>query len=84
MRVDDWVIVGYLEEGLPKSHALSAEQMAFLKRAKLERFELYNLRQDIGQTTDLSARHTERFENMKQQVVKLHGEVVAEGPVWFQ
>jgi arylsulfatase A len=84
MRVGDWVIVGYLEEGLPKSHALSAEQMVFLKHAKLECFELYNLRRDIAQTTDVSARHAERFDKMKQQMIKLHAEVVAEGPVWFQ
>jgi len=84
MRVDEWVIVGYLEKGLPKSHALTAGQMDFLKRAKLDRFELFNLRQDLAQTTDLSSQHAERFEDMKRQMVKLHGEVVAEGPVWFQ
>jgi arylsulfatase A len=69
---------------LPRSHALTVEQMAFLKRAKLDRFEMYNLREDLAQATDLSARHAERFETMKRQMVKLHGEVVAEGPVWFQ
>ena len=84
MRVDEWVIVGYLEKGLPKSHALTAGQMDFLKRAKLDRFELFNLRQDLVQTTDLSSQHAERFEDMKRQMAKLHGEVVAEGPVWFQ
>ena len=84
MRVNDWVIVGYLEEGLPRSHGLTAEQMTFLKRAKLERFELFNLRRDMAQTTDLSERYAERFETMKRQMVKLHSEVVAEGPVWFQ
>lgn len=84
MRFGDWVIVGYLQEGLPKSHALTAGQMAFLKRAKLDRFELFNLKQDLGQAADVSAKHSERFETMKRQIVKLHGEVVAEGPVWFQ
>jgi arylsulfatase A len=84
MRVGDWVIVGTLEPGLPKSHALTAEQMDFLKRAKLTQFELFNLRQDLAQTRDLSGTQPERFLTMKQRMIKLHSDVVAEGPMWFQ
>jgi arylsulfatase A len=84
MRMGDWVIVGSLESGLPKSHALTAAQMDFLKRAKLRQFELFNLRQDLGQTTDLSKSQPERLLAMKQRMIQLHREVVAEGPRWFQ
>lgn len=84
LRMGQWVMVGYLEAGLPKSHALTAEQMAFIKRAKLERFELFNLRQDLGQTHDLSGVEVDRYAAMKRKMVTLHSEVVAEGPTWFQ
>ncbi len=82
MRIGNWSLVGYLGGELPKSHPLSAEQMAYLKEAKLERFELFHLGEDIGQTTDLSDRYPERFEEMKRQLIEKHEAVVREGPVW--
>ena len=84
LRMDDWVIVGYLEAGLPKSHALTAEQMAFIKRAKLDRCELFNLPRDLAQATDVSGTHAGQFAAVKQRMIALHRVVVAEGPTWFQ
>lgn len=82
LRDGDWSLVGYLEEGLPASHSLSEAQQAFLKRAKIQRFELYNLAEDLEQQHDVSADHPERFEAMKEAMVRLHADVVAEGPTW--
>jgi len=82
MRDRDWVMVGYLEGRVPASHALSAEQMVWLKKTGLSRFELYNVREDISQSNELSAAQPKRFEQMKKRIIKLHAEVVAEGPVW--
>jgi arylsulfatase A len=82
MRDGDWVMVGYLAGKVPASHALSAEQMAWLKKTKLDKFELYNVRKDIAQKNELSASEPDRFARMKKQISELHGQVVAEGPVW--
>jgi hypothetical protein len=59
-----------------------AEDMPFIKSARLTRFELYNLRTDPGQQTDLAAAEPRRLERMKRAFMALHEEVVAEGPVW--
>jgi len=61
---------------------LTAEQQAWLKRTELDRFELFNLRTDLSQSTDLSAEEPERFASMRSRLTRLHAEVVAEGPEW--
>jgi len=83
LRIGDYTLVGHLEPGLPKGHSLNPASMAWLKKAKLVRFELYNLRDDIAQQTDLSQQEPERFEAMKKQMLQLHQEILAEGPQWF-
>ena len=82
MRDGDWTIVGYLAGKVPKSHPLSPEQMAWLKRTGFERFELYNVRVDIGEQSDLSSRHPHRFAAMSEAIIERHKAVVSEGPVW--
>ena len=73
---------GYNTAHMGKWHL--CHDMCFLKRAKLTQFELFNLRTDLAQTTDLSRAQPERFLAMKQKMIELHREVVAEGPRWFQ
>lgn len=83
MRSGDWSLVGYHETRVPSSHALSREQMRWLKETPLTRFELFNLREDIGQQENVAEQHPQKFEQMKEEMIKLHREVVDEGPMWF-
>lgn len=83
MRMGDWNMVGYLDQGLPKNHSLTQKQMTWLKKTDLVKFELYNLRQDIGQSMDLSAQEKERFESMKKKMTAMHQEILSDGPTWF-
>ena len=53
-----------------------------IKTPHLARFEIYNMREDIGQRNDLAAAQPERLARMKKRMIALHAEVVAEGPVW--
>jgi len=46
-------------------------------------FELYNLRKDPRETTDLSLLEPERFERMKAALIEYDKEVLAEGPTWW-
>ena len=48
----------------------------------LTKFELYNLRTDIGEKETLAESEPERLEAMKKTLVKLHAEIDAEGPKW--
>ena len=51
---------------------------------KLTKFELYNLKSDVKQTTDLAGKEPERFEQMRATLVRLNTEIEKEGPTWWQ
>ena len=82
LRDGDWVIVGYPESRVPKGHALTAEQQAWLAVTGLDRFELFNVREDVSQGRDLAADHPQRLASMRRRLVETHAEVVAEGYRW--
>ncbi|HEY8505602.1 MAG TPA: hypothetical protein VIL46_13540, partial [Gemmataceae bacterium] len=50
----------------------------------LTRFELYNLKEDEKETTDLKEKHPEKFAEMKRALVEMNAEVLAEGPDWWK
>ena len=51
----------------PKRHnvAVRVGDWKIIGSDKLERFELYNLKEDWQEKTELSAKHAEKFEEMK-------------------
>lgn len=50
----------------------------------LTKFELYNLKADWQETTDLAAKEPAKFAEMKAALVKLNTEIEAEGPDWWK
>jgi arylsulfatase A len=83
MRDGDWVLIGYLDDPIKKhTHGLTQPDMPMIKTAQLTRFELYNLKTDQEQKFDRSSSEPERTSAMRKQMIDLHREIVAEGPVW--
>jgi arylsulfatase A len=83
MRIDDWKILGKISEPDRKPTAdITDEIQQSIKRAELTGFELYNLREDIGETTDLAEKEPKRLAAMSAQLRKLYREVRDESPVW--
>jgi arylsulfatase A len=83
MRIGDWKILGHLSEPDLKPGAdITSEVEASIKRAELVSFELYNLRDDVGETTDLGPQQAQRLESMAARLRKLYGEIRDESPVW--
>ncbi len=83
MRVGDWKILAQLTTKPFKPTAdILPEHGKALKEAELTAFELYNLRDDIGETTDLAAKEPDRLKRMSAQLTKLYHEVRDESPVW--
>ena len=83
MRDGDWVLIGYLDDPIKKhTHGLTQPDMPMIKTAQLTRFELYNLKTDQEQKFDRSSSEPERMSAMRKQMIDLHREIVAEGPVW--
>lgn len=83
MRMGDWKLVATLTgaEGRPGGDLTNFEQSS-MKRAELITFRLYNLREDIGETTDRSLQEREKFTLMTNQLKRLYHEVRDESPVW--
>jgi len=83
MRVGDWKILASLTgPELKPAIDIKPGDMEAIKTAELTDFELYNLRKDIGETTDLAEKEPERLKQMADQLTKLYHEVRDESPVW--
>jgi arylsulfatase A len=83
MREGDWMLIGYLDPpGYKLSHSLQAKDMPYIHTSKIDRVELYNLREDIGQKSDVSHKNPERAERMKASMTAIHREVLSEKPAW--
>lgn len=83
MRMGGWKILGHLDLTEMKPGVdQTEEEMTRFKRAELTTFELYNLREDIGETSDLAAREPERLVEMSAKLRVLYTEIREESPVW--
>jgi hypothetical protein len=49
----------------------------------LSRMELYDLKTDMAETTDLSKTNPAKFAEMKSALISLNTEIEAEGPQWW-
>lgn len=83
MREGDWKIVA-LWDGpeKPIGGNVNPGSMKLIKTAKLTSFELYNLREDLGEQHNLAASEPERLKKMSKKLVKKYVEVQKEGPTW--
>jgi arylsulfatase A len=83
MRDGDWKILAHLDQpDLKVTADIVLEEMQMLKTAELGAFELYNLKDDIGETTDLATRDPERLERLAGKLLAMYADVQAESPVW--
>jgi arylsulfatase A len=84
LRDGDWKICGFWGEGAPQA-SVSGFKTADLKRFKAEplaRFELYNLKADIGEKIDLALSAPKRFAAMREALAQQHAAVCKEGHDW--
>jgi len=64
--------------------AMRVDDWKILANAELTEFELYNLKTDARETTDLKATEPQRFAALRAQLLKHHAAVEAEGPDWWR
>lgn len=83
IREGDWKLAARVDTPeLKPSGGIAAEDIEYAKRAELTGFELFNLREDIVETTDRKETESERFESMKKRLLAKYHEVREESPVW--
>jgi arylsulfatase A-like enzyme len=64
--------------------ALRKGDWKLLASQDLKKFELYNLKDDPKETTDLRGKEPKRFEALRKELTALNAQVEAEGPDWWK
>lgn len=83
MRVGDWKILGHLDAPeFPRGADIRTEEQKAIKKAEIVKYELYNLRADIGEKHDLAEKEPERLKELADQLQKKYREVRDESPTW--
>ena len=83
LRQGNYVIMGNTKEVYKSpSHPFDSLDQVFFKNAKLEEFQVYDLKNDPGQQHDLFPQREAEFEDLKIQLLNIHQDVVNDGPAW--
>ncbi|MCK5104752.1 MAG: sulfatase-like hydrolase/transferase, partial [Cyclobacteriaceae bacterium] len=83
LRKGDYVIMGNPKEQYKlTSHPFDSGDQVYFKNAKLEEFQVYNLKDDPAQKIDLYPDNSEKFSNLKMEIIKYQKEIIDEGPTW--
>lgn len=64
--------------------AMRVDDWKILANAELTEFELYDLKRDPRETTDLKEKESERFNALRTQLVRHNAAIDAEGPDWWR
>lgn len=82
MRVGDWMVLGAWEDtALPQGVVVQGD-VELIKSRKLARFELYNLAQDVSETTDLAAKEPDRLKKFSGMLAAKYEEIQRAAPAW--
>ena len=65
-------------------YAMRVDDWKILADATLTNFELYDLKTDPRETTDLKVRESDRFTSLRDQLLEHNAAVEAEGPDWWK
>ena len=82
LRSGDWKIVATLDKEAQRGTAITPETERAFKTAELKEFELYNLKNDIGEKQNLAAAEPAKFGEMKTLLAAKYREVRDEAPTW--
>jgi len=88
MRMGDWKIMARLvdenNQELPHIHNLYDGNEAMLKNAKLTDYVLFNLKEDITESEDLSTQNPRVFEAMKKEFAIQYKDLLDGSHVWVR
>ena len=83
MRKGDFVIMGNPGDVyVSPSHPFDSLDQVFLKHTSLTDFQIYDLVEDPGQQDDLYLCDTTAYEELKNELIKYHQEIIKDGPIW--
>ncbi|MDA0350141.1 MAG: sulfatase-like hydrolase/transferase [Verrucomicrobia bacterium] len=82
-RMGDWLLTANTTDShRKKTHWLSSEDIPLIKSSELMDFELFNLKSDLAQTTNVIEQNQNQFKEMKALMIRYHKDIVTEGEHW--
>jgi arylsulfatase A len=84
LREGDWKVAGAwgTAKPMPSVSGFKPALLADFKSRPLETFELFNVRSDKAEATDLAAKEPKRLAALRDKLIKAHADVCREGPNW--
>jgi arylsulfatase A len=82
LRWGDWKILATLDKPPERGVAITPESEADFKAAELKEFQLYNLREDVGEKHDLAQEQPAKLSEMRTLLAAKYHEVRDEAPTW--
>ncbi|WP_321373373.1 sulfatase-like hydrolase/transferase [uncultured Draconibacterium sp.] len=85
MRTDDWKIMCSLKSEdttMVRLHNIYDGNLPMIKNAEMTDFVLYNMKQDISESSDVSEEYPEKFEEMKELLKAEYGNLLDGSFVW--
>jgi arylsulfatase A len=83
LRDGDWKILAHWDgPQLAPGTSVHPGDQEIIKSAKLTKFELYNLRNDVAESTDLAEKEPDRLTRLANRLREIYQSVRDEGPVW--
>ncbi len=82
MRDGDFSLVAFPNYELSTSNMFDEAWIPVIKNGTYKDFQLYDLKNDPGQTTDLADRQPDRLSRMKEQLLKINASVMSDGQDW--
>jgi arylsulfatase A len=82
LRQGDWKILARLDKTPLRGNDITDSDEQQFKAAQPTSYALYNLKNDIGETKELSAAEPKQFAAMKDLLLKKYYQVREESPIW--
>ena len=85
LRKGDFVLLSRRSgEQYREGTGFTHHRMPAIKDTKPNIFELYHLREDIGQTFNIEKKYPRIFEEMKEEMIRIFTDVQQESPIWTE
>jgi len=82
LRHGDWKILATLDKTFTQGTAITQQSEADFHSAELKDFQLYNLKDDIGEAKDLAPTQPAKLKEMQSLLAAKYKEVRDESPTW--
>ena len=84
MRDGDYSLVASPDYEISTNNMFREAWIPTIKKGTYKDYQLFNLRTDPGQSTDLSAKEPERLARMKKQLLSINASIMADAHDWHK